>query len=68
MNQDKFNSGVISMDNEDVKALYYHVMRMAGKLVFFKDFQLFQRSLDNNLVTRDTPRWLEANSRYDYVW
>ena len=29
-NQDKFDSGVISMDVEDVKASYYDVMRMAG--------------------------------------
>ena len=28
-NQDKFDTGVISMDMEHVKALYYDVMRMA---------------------------------------
>ena len=32
-NQDKFDTGVISMDVEDVKASYYDVMRMAGKIV-----------------------------------
>ena len=32
-NQDKFDTGVISMDVEDVKALYYDVMRMVGKIV-----------------------------------
>ena len=32
-NQDKFDSGVLSMDVEDVKASYYDVMRMSGELV-----------------------------------
>ena len=38
------------MDVEDVKAPYYDVMRMAGKLVISKDSQPFQGSLDNRLV------------------
>ena len=32
-NQATFDSGVISMDVEDVKASYYDVMRMAGRIV-----------------------------------
>ena len=32
-NQESFNGEVISMDVEDVKASYYDVMRMAGKIV-----------------------------------
>ena len=35
-NQDKFDSGVISMDVEDVKASYYDVMRRAGEIVISK--------------------------------
>ena len=31
--QDKFDSGVLSMDVEDVKASYYDVMRIAGEIV-----------------------------------
>ena len=50
-NLENFDSGVISMDIEDVKASYYDVMRMAEKLVISKDSQLFQRHLDNSLVT-----------------
>ena len=32
-NQASYNSEIISMDVEDVKASYYDVMRMAGKTV-----------------------------------
>ena len=39
------------MDVEDVKASYFNVMRMAGKLVISKDSQHFQQSLDSRLVT-----------------
>ena len=48
-NQENFNSGVISMDIEDMKASYY-VMRTAGKIVISKDSQPLQRHLDNRLV------------------
>ena len=40
-NQENFDSGVISMYVEDVKASYYDVMRMAGKIVLSKDSQSF---------------------------
>ena len=40
------------MDVEDVKASYYEVMRMPGKIVISKDSQPFQRHLDNRLVSR----------------
>ena len=32
-NQDKFDTGVISMDMEDVKASYYDVMRISKKSI-----------------------------------
>ena len=51
LNSDKFDSCVVSMDVEDVKASYYDVMRMAGKLVISKESQPFQQSLDNKLVS-----------------
>ena len=35
---------------QDVKAFYYSVMRMAGKLIISKDSQPFQHHLDNKLV------------------
>ena len=38
------------MDVEDVKASYYEIMRMAGKIVISKDSQPFQRHLHNRLV------------------
>ena len=38
------------MDVKDVKASYYDVMRMAGKLVISKGSQPVQRHLDNRLV------------------
>ena len=41
-NQDTFDSGVVSMDLEDVKAFYYDVMRMAGKIVISWESQFFQ--------------------------
>ena len=50
-NQENFDSGDISMDVEDIKASYYNVMRMAGKLVISKESQPFQRHLDNRLMT-----------------
>ena len=40
------------MDVEDVKASYFNVMRMAGKLVISKESQSFQQSLDNRFVSR----------------
>ena len=51
-NQENFDSGVVSMDVEDVKASYYEVMRMPRKIVISKDSQPFQRHLDNRLVSR----------------
>ena len=39
------------MGVEDVKAYYYDVMRMEGKLVISKESQPFQQSLDNRLVS-----------------
>ena len=39
------------MDFEDVKASYYDVMRMAGKLAISRESQPFQRSLDDRLVS-----------------
>ena len=38
------------MDIEDVKASYYDVMRIAGKVIILKDSQMFQCHLDNRLV------------------
>ena len=37
------------MDVEDVKASFYDVMRMAGKIVISRNFQPFQHHLDNRL-------------------
>ena len=45
-NQNVFDSGVISMDVEDVKASYYDVMRMVGKIVISCESQSFQTHLD----------------------
>ena len=39
--------GVISMYLEAVKALYYDVMRMAGKIVISQEDQSFQRHIDD---------------------
>ena len=39
------------MDVKEVKASYYEVMRMAGKLVISKDSQPFKCHLDDRLVT-----------------
>ena len=50
-NQENFDSGVISMDVEEVEAFYYDGMQMVGKIVISKDSQPFQRHLDNRLVT-----------------
>ena len=50
-NQENFDSGVVSMDVEYVKASYYDVMRIAGRKVISKDSQLFQHHLDNRLVS-----------------
>ena len=60
------DSGIISMDVEDVKASYYDVMRMAGKLVISKDSQPFQRHLDN-VGDGYTRGWMEANLGKYYV-
>ena len=49
-NQDSFNMNVVSMDVEDVKASYYDVISMSGKLVISKERQLFQKRLDSRLV------------------
>ena len=50
-NQDTFDSGVISMDVEDVKASYYDIMQMAGKIVISQESQSFQRHLDDRPVS-----------------
>ena len=39
------------MDVEDVKALYYDVMRMAGKIVISLENQSFQRRIDDRPVS-----------------
>ena len=49
-NQNSFSTGVISMDVDDVKASYYDVMRMTGKIVISCESQSFQRHLDNRPV------------------
>ena len=50
-NQDKFDTGVISMDVEDVKASYYDVMRMAGKIVIERPgIQVFKTRIDDRAV------------------
>ena len=51
MNQDTFDSSIISMDVEDVKASYYDVMPMAGKVVITPESQSFQRRLDDRPVS-----------------
>ena len=51
LNQNKFDSGVVLMDVEDVKASYFDVMRMAMNLMISKESQPFQQSLDNKLVS-----------------
>ena len=50
-NQDTFDSSVISMKVEDVKASYYDVMRMAEKIVISQESQSFQRHLDDRPVS-----------------
>ena len=50
-NQDTFDSSVISMEVEDVKASYYDVMRMAEKIVISQESQSFQRHLDDRPVS-----------------
>ena len=50
-NQNSFDSGVISMDVEDIKVSYYDVKRMAGKIVISRASQSFQTLLDNSLVS-----------------
>ena len=50
-NQNKFDSGVISMNVEDVKASYYDVMRMAGEIVISKPgTQIFKSKIDEGAV------------------
>ena len=49
-NQENFDTNVISMDLEDVKASHYDVMRMAGKLLISRENQPFQKRLDSRLV------------------
>ena len=50
LNQDNFDTNIVSMDVKDVKTSYYDVMRLAGKLVISRESQPFQWSLDNRLV------------------
>ena len=50
-NQDEFNTGVLSMDGEDVNASYYEVMRMAGKIVISNPgTQIFKKRIDDRAV------------------
>ena len=49
-NQENFDTNVMSMDVEDVKASRYNIMRMAGKLVISRENQPFQKRLDSRLV------------------
>ena len=46
-----FDSRVILMDIEDVKASYYDVMRMAGKIVISRESQSFKQNLDDRPVS-----------------
>ena len=56
--QNKFNSGVLSMDVEDVKASYYDVMRMAGELVISNPgTQIFKSKIDDRPVPGINQRW-----------
>ena len=49
--QDKFNSGELSMDVEDVKASYHDVMRMAGEIVISNPgTQTFKKKIDDRPV------------------
>ena len=49
--QEKFDSGVLSMDVEDVKASYYDIMRMAGELVISNPgTQTFKSRIDDRPV------------------
>ena len=67
-NQDNFDSRVLSMDVEDVKASYYDVMRMAGEMVISNPgTQIFKSKVDDRPVP-GIRRWLEANPGQDHVW
>ena len=49
--QEKFDSGVLSMDVEDVKASYYDVMRMGGEIVISNTgTQIFKSKINDRLV------------------
>ena len=49
--QDKFDSGVLSMDVEDVKASYYDVMKKAGELFISNPgTQIFKSKIDDRPV------------------
>ena len=48
-NQDTFDSRVVLMDTENVKASY--VMHMAGKMVISCESQSFQQHLDDRSVS-----------------
>ena len=41
-NQDSFDTGIVSMDVEDVKAFFYDVMRMVRKIVISQESQTFK--------------------------
>ena len=50
-NQDKFDTGVMSVDGEDVKASYYDIMRMAGEIVIANPgIQVFKSRIDDRAV------------------
>ena len=46
-----FDTGVFSMDVDDVKVFYYDVMRMAGKIVISCESRSFHRHLDDRPVS-----------------
>ena len=45
-NQDTFASEVVLMEVQDVKASYYDMIHMAGKIVISRESQSFQRHQD----------------------
>ena len=50
-NQDEFDTGVISMDVEDVKASYLDIMKMAGEIVISNPgTQIFKKRVDDRAV------------------
>ena len=74
-NQDSLESGVIAMDVEDLKASYYDMMRMAGKIVISCESQSFQRHLDDQPVSglledcwKQTPGKIMFSDGLSWCW